>query len=380
MNITKGKTAKAIRVVVYGVEGIGKTTFASQMPGAVFCDTEGSTAHMDVARFDLPQKWMDIHEAIDWTMEHPDQVGTFVLDTADWAEKLCARYVCEEEPVTKSGDTRGWKNIEDAGYGKGYVYMKTAFQKLLDKLTALTEKGVNVCITAHAILKKFEQPDEMGAYDRWSLKLNEKNISPLLKEWGDMVLFANYKTDVVKTNDGKTKGRGGQKRIMYTQHNACWDAKNRFGLPDEMPFEFSSISNLFADHAPAQEVHEEPKAKPEPQPDPDEIPKQERVAPTAKVEKTAKVPKGKGKCPPAPVSMQSDDPSKAKLLDALWMNMWIAGIEDPQVIQAVCADKGYYDGDVQIKDYDYDFIEGVLIDAWAQVLSVALTKANDLPF
>lgn len=377
MNITKGKIEKALRIVLYGVEGIGKTTFASQMPGAVFCDTEGSTTHMDVARFDKPEKWMDIHAAIDWTMEHPDQVGTFVLDTADWAEKLCARYVCEEEPINKAGDVRGWKNIEDAGYGKGYVYMKTAFQKLLDRLTQLTDMGVNVCITAHAILKKFEQPDEMGAYDRWSLKLNEKNISPLLKEWGDMVLFANYKTDVVKTSDGKTKGKGGQKRIMYTQHSACWDAKNRFGLPDEMPFDFGGIANLF----PAK-GHVDP-VKPEPvEPQTEEIPKPERVAPTATVEKSDKVPtpKKKGKCPPAPAELQSEDPNKNKLLDALWMNMWLAGISDPAVIRAVVAEKGYYDADVSIADYDYDFIEGCLIDAWDQVRSLAQTKANDLPF
>lgn len=387
MNITKGKKGGALKVVIYGPEGIGKSTFASRFPGAVFCDTEGSTNHMDVARFDTPNKWMDIHEAADWALEHPDQIGTFVLDTADWAEKMCTRYVCQEEPINKMGDTRGWKSIEDAGYGKGYVMMKEAYGKLLDKLGQLPEKGVNVVITAHAILKKFEQPDEMGSYDRWSLKLNEKHISPLVKEWADMVLFANFKTDVIKTSDGKTKGRGGQKRIMYTQHSACWDAKNRFGLEDELPFDFNQIEHLFKEHAEVQEVREDPKPEPEPvkeEPEILPIPAGVRVAPTAKVEKTTKVPpvgkKKSEKCPPPPESMQSEDPNKKQLLDALWMNMWMAGIEDPLFIQLVCADKGYYDKDVKVCDYDYDFIEGCLIEAWDTVRGLAISKKEDLPF
>ena len=50
MNITTGKRKRAQKVVVYGTEGIGKTTFASHFPSPVFIDTEGSTDHLDVAR------------------------------------------------------------------------------------------------------------------------------------------------------------------------------------------------------------------------------------------------------------------------------------------------------------------------------------------
>ena len=397
MNITKGKIPGAIKVVVYGPEGVGKSTFAAAFPGAVFIDTEGGTTHMDVARFDKPQKWMDIHAAVDWTLEHPDQVGTVVLDTMDWAEKLAAKYVCNEEPINKSGDTRGWDNIEAPGYGKGYVYMKSAVQALLDKFSALAAKGVNVVIVAHAILKKFEQPDEMGAYDRWSLKLNEKNIAPIVKEWADMVLFATYKTDVIKTSDGKTKARGGQKRIMHTQHSACWDAKNRFGLDDELPFEFSQIAHLFQAKNDVQEIYEAPK-EPERTMKPVEpnaavtisqsIPENNTVKPGVYYPPIptggSAAPKGKKvkeeAAPETPASMKSEDPDKQKLLDALWMNMWKAGLKDPLIIQAVCADKSYYDANVQLKDYEYDFIDGVLIGAWDKVSKLAKAKADELPF
>ena len=56
-------------------------------------------------------------------------------------------------------------------------------------------------------MRKFEQPDELGAYDRWELKL-DKNTAPLVKEWADMVLFANYKTVVVNVDgQGALKGK-----------------------------------------------------------------------------------------------------------------------------------------------------------------------------
>ena len=389
MNITRGKQQAALKVLIYGPEGIGKSTFAAQFPGAVFIDTEGSTVHMDVARFDTPQKWMDIHNIIDWTLQHPDQVGTLVIDTADWAEKLAIRYVCQEEVVEpKTGMTRNWDSIEAPGYGKGYTYLKTAFQALLDKLSALVAKGVNVVITAHAILKKFEQPDEMGSYDRWALKLNEKNVAPLFKEWADMVLFVNYKTDIVKSENKTNKARGGQKRIMYTQHSACWDAKNRFGLDDPLPFEFGQISHLLTDRAPVPEVN---KAEPEPEETPPEAPAAP-VSAKAAVEVTGTVPgiaspgtakktAKKATTPPArPDTMRSDNPDKDAALETLWGLMIQGGVPDPLALVAVVAEKEYYDTRVKVRDYDLEFIRDVLIEAWDQVLPLCQTKYNNLPF
>ena len=63
-----------------------------------------------------------------------------------------------------------------------------------------------------------------------------------------MVLFANYKTFVVNVDGqgaqkGKNKAQGG-KRVMYTAHHCCWDAKNRYGLPEELPFEYAGIRHI----------------------------------------------------------------------------------------------------------------------------------------
>jgi hypothetical protein len=382
MNITRGKIPSAIKMLVYGPEGVGKTTFAAQTPGCVFIDTEGSTRHMDVARFDPPAELGDVLNCLNYVLGHPGEFGTVVIDTVDWMEKMLFTAVMTEN---------NWKSIEDPGYGKGYVAAKEKMQQILELLEAIVRRGVNVCLVCHSMIRKFELPDQMGSYDRYMLKLNEKNIAPLVKEWVDLMLFVNYRTDIVTDSDGKTKkGKGGQKRIMYANHSASWDAKNRFGLPDEMPFDFGQIAHIFhaakpvepaTDAPPLAEVPKDEKPLPDLKPPvlPGKVSTAERIPETPA--KTAGKAKGKGKTEMArPDSMISDDPERDALLAQLWSMMQAAYLIDPMVIQAVCADRGYYDAKTPIRDYDTEFIDGCLIGAWDKVRSLAQTKANDLPF
>ena len=238
MQITRGKRARAQKVVIYGPEGIGKSTFAAEFPNAVFIDTEGSTDNMDVARLDKPTSWTMLNNEIAFIKANPNECGTLVIDTIDWAESMAVADVCAQH---------GKKGIEDFGWGKGYTYVQEEMGRFLNSLSDLVDMGINVVLTAHAQIKKFEQPDEMGSYDRYELKLGQKTGSktaPLVKEWADMVLFANYKTLVMTTENGKKKAQGGE-RVMYTNHRPAWDAKNRHGLPDEMPFHYAGIAHIF---------------------------------------------------------------------------------------------------------------------------------------
>ena len=232
--ITKGKIQTAKKVIIYGPEGIGKSTLAAQFPNPVFIDTEGSTKELDVARYPVPTYWsMIIEEAEDLLEER--NFSTLVIDTADWAEKLCIAETCSRLNV---------KGIEDVGYGKGYVYLYDDFQRVLTVCDKLVANGINVVFTAHAMMRKFEQPDEMGAYDRWEMKLTKK-VAPLLKEWADVVLFCNYKTNVITDQNTKSKKATGGTRMMYSTHHPCWDAKNRYNLPDQMPMSFEPLAQLF---------------------------------------------------------------------------------------------------------------------------------------
>lgn len=247
--ITRGATQKPVKACLYGVEGVGKTTFASQWPDAVFIDVEDGSSHYDVARLPRPTSWHELLDEVEAAARMPE-VGTLVIDTVDAAEMLCIKRLLEKHKAIGIEAIGG-------GYGKGYTYLAEEFAKLFAALDKVVAAGKNVLVVAHAQIKRFAAPDETGEYDRWELKLQKKN-APLVKEWCDLLLFANYKNDVMVSEDGKkVKASGGKKRVMYAAHAAAYDAKNRLGLPDSMPFEFASIEDKVpkraADEAPVPE-------------------------------------------------------------------------------------------------------------------------------
>lgn len=358
MELSRGPIKSAQKICLYGVEGIGKSYFASKFPNPVFIDTEGSTKHMDVARTPKPSSWTMLMQQVQYFKANPTAYNTLVIDTADWAERLCIEEICAK--ANKKG-------IEDFGYGKGYTYLAEEFGRLLNLLEELIEQGTNVLVTAHAHMRKFEQPDELGAYDRWEMKLQRKT-APLVKEWADMVLFANYKTHVINVDDqgavkGKNKVQGG-KRVMYTTHHPCWDAKNRHDLLPELPLDFDEIRHCI--------VVGERTADPAPT----TIPEPEKPIITdenlSKIEKEFEQSTATNKTEP---EIKLDPSIPKPLADLMEANN--VKIEE---IQVVVAKRGYYPINTPINNYDPQFITGVLVGAWEQVYGMILEMRNEEPF
>ena len=158
------------------------------------------------------------------------------------AGAACARYIAfpEKDDAILIGERRD--GIEDFGYGKGYTYLAEEFSRFLQSLEGLRESGMHLVMVAHSTIRKFEQPDAAGAYDRYELKLS-KQCAPLLKEWCDLLLFVNYFTKVTE-KDGKQKAVGGKERRIYTSHCAAFDAKNRHDLEDVLPMAFESLAHV----------------------------------------------------------------------------------------------------------------------------------------
>lgn len=224
MNVTRGKLKEAERVVIYASEGWGKSTLASLFPNPLFIDIEGSTAQLDVARAPHCDSWALLMGTISSLTKDRAGFETLVIDTGDWAERMCSASVCAK------GQKEG---IEDFGYGKGFVYLAEEWGRFLDALTILSKTGMHIVILAHATTRKFELPEEEGAFDRYEMKL-AKGIAPLCKEWATMLLFGAFKT-IVEVDDKTKKAKGhGSKRVIRTEHAAAWDAKNRHGLPAEI--------------------------------------------------------------------------------------------------------------------------------------------------
>jgi hypothetical protein len=349
MKIISGKIIKPQKIVIYGPEGIGKSTFAAQFPKPLFVDTEGSTSHLEVDRLPRPTSWQMLKQYIKDLKGDTMGYQTLVIDTADWAERLCEEAVCQ---------SNGKVGIEDFSYGKGYTYVKEEFGRLLDSLSDLIDAGMNVVLTAHSIIRKFELPEETGAYDRYELKLGQKagnQCAALAKEWADMVLFANYKEIVITTKDNKKKVSGG-KRVMYTAHNPCWDAKNRHGLSDELPFDYQEIAHCIPDTAPAPEpVPKTKKKNPEP---PTETPKPEKQP-----EAATKI-----------VETELDPKVPKALTDLMAANNVTA-----RDIQQAVAHKGYFPADMPLSDYPEDFVMGCLVAAFPQMLEV-IKELKNIPF
>ena len=359
-SVTTGVQPAPVKTVLYGPEGIGKSTFASRFPDPVFIDTEGGTKRLNVKRLPQPTSWAMLLDEMAEVRKGSIPCGTLVIDTADWAERLCIQAVCAKAKVN---------GIEDFGYGKGYTYVKEEFGKLLDALEEVLQAGHNVVVLAHAAITKFEQPDAVGNYDRWSMKTS-KQVAPLLREWCDMLLFANYKTVVEKAGsspNAKNKASGGR-RVLYTTHHPCWDAKNRFGLLEEVPFEYASIAACIPGAMSAQAPKPEP--QPRSQPKPQSAPEEDILPSPA----------------PQPQPPREEVPPALLTPDLIALGvpeklapLMSANNVTPEELQAVVGKRGYFPEDMPIRDYPADFVEGCLVAAWPQVLQMILDN-RDLPF
>lgn len=229
-NIVKGRLEKPRRDCVFAPEGLGKSTLASQAPGAVFLGAEDGTAQLDVARFPEPETWQDVLDVIETMIEEKHSFKHFVIDTLDWVEPLIWKHVCERD---------GKSDIEAYGYGKGYVCALSEWRLLLHKLDAMRhQRGVAVIMLAHSHIKAFRNP-EGDDYDRYEMKIHTK-AAGLVKEWSDNVLFGNYET-FTREQSGRTKGIDNGARVLYTERRAAFDAKNRYNLPPKMPLSWEEL-------------------------------------------------------------------------------------------------------------------------------------------
>ncbi|MDR2486501.1 MAG: ATP-binding protein [Clostridiales Family XIII bacterium] len=407
MELIKGKIASAQRAVIYGPEGIGKSTLAAKIPDPLFNDTEGGTNHLDITRTPKPTSWEMLKSQVEWVRANPSCCRTLVIDTADWTEMLCVQHVCD----TKDGG--GKDGLEAFGYGKGYTYLAEEFGRLLHALDELVAHGIHVVFTAHATIRQTELPEETGKYEFWTLKLGKKT-APMLKEWADMVLFCNYKTMVVRQEDGKPKATGGKRR-MYASHRTTWDAKNRHGLPEEMDMDYAAIAPAFvsiAAPAPPAPPQQEAPADP-PAPDPSETDGTRLITAS---DGTQMMVDGDGviveepeppappPAPPAPPEPPADPeatplqlagyvpvsqreafkpppvPEGKAHLKPLYDLMEQNNVSDFE-IRWLVSERGWATLDTPIPNYQAELVAGGLVGNWEKVLaSVVKTREDDLPF
>lgn len=292
MNITTGKLQpRGLRAVIYGVEGIGKTTLASKLDKPLFLDLEKGSFGLDTARIDgTRETWQGVLGLIENLKRDHQGYRTFVVDSADKLEEIIVR------------DYLGEKNVQTlVGYGKygdGWIETAERFCTVLDRLGDLADSGMDVVLIGHAQQRRVELPEQTDSYDHWELNLS-KRAAPKTREWPEILAFINYKMSVIASQRdfGKVVNKAdGGKRMVYTAHTPFWDAKHRAGvdMPDEFPLDEAAaiFRGVFAktDEAPAVSTSVN-RAEPKPEPKPATKPAAKPVAkPAAAPVKTAKSP------------------------------------------------------------------------------------------
>lgn len=226
--------AKAPRLIVYGVPGVGKTTLAAGAPSPIFIPVEDGLVGMDVPAFPKCNSFDDVREAMGTLINESHDFKTVVLDSADVLEPLIWDMICQE----------GGKNsIGDFAYGKGYELALDKWRELLRGFDILRDEGMNVIVLAHSHIIRFESPDSDG-YDRFTMRLHKK-ANATLHDWADAVLFANHETRVVSASGGDRKrGVSTGRRVLHTEEQAAWLAKNRFSMDPTVDLSWEAVSKF----------------------------------------------------------------------------------------------------------------------------------------
>lgn len=240
-SIQRGRISKPGRFLLYGVEGVGKSTFGAQTPKPIFIQVEDGLDEIDCERFPLATHYEEVIAALRELRSADHSYETLVIDSLDWLERLVWDRICLEY---------GAKSIEkvDGGFAKGYVHALTLWREIIELLNLLRlEKGMAILLLAHAKVEKFEDPEALP-YDRYSPRLH-KHAAALLCEWCDAVLFATRKmrtqTDDAGFNRKRTIahaiGRDGGERILRTTGGPSCLAKNRYGLTGDLPLSWAAL-------------------------------------------------------------------------------------------------------------------------------------------
>ena len=234
--LTRANAPKPPRILIHGVAGVGKTTFAAEANKPVFVQTEDGLGTIPAANFPLARTFEEVLESLAALYTEDHDFKTVVIDSVDWLEPLVWGKACRDN---------GWASIEEPGYGRGYIAALNLWRQYIEGLNALRDdRGMTVVQIAHTDIKRFDSP-EHDPYDRYVIKLHAR-AAALMQEHSDIVLFANYRISTVKAdvdfNKKVNRAMGSGERVIHSAERPAFLAKNRYGLPETLPLDWQSFA------------------------------------------------------------------------------------------------------------------------------------------
>lgn len=220
-----------LRLLVYGTEGVGKSTWAAGAPSPVFLAPTKAIERLGVAAFPEPTHFGDVIDAVDELTTAAHDFQTLVIDELGWLEQLVFTTLCAKHD---------WPSIESPGYGKGYTAAAEQWRVLLARLERLqAQRGTNVVLVGHAEVKRHDDPMLPQGFDRYRLIMRE-NVSAMLRQWCEAVFFVRYELHTAELK-GRVRAASNGARVLHTAWSPAFDAKNRFGLPPVLPFSWEDF-------------------------------------------------------------------------------------------------------------------------------------------
>ena len=233
-------------ILLYGVDGVGKTSLAAEFPDPIYLATEGERPPSDVemATPGTITSLDDIFNVFEELLTTEHEFKTVIIDSLDGLEPLVWRATCAR---------LGLNSIEEAGFGKGYVEADTEWNDFLGAVSALSQRGICVVMLAHPEIIRFDSPIT-DPYSRYQPKLH-KRANALVREKSDIVAFMNYRVSIKEKEVARqTKvahAEGGKERQVHLNEGAGFNAKNRFSMPDAISYRKGQGYTDLVKHFPA---------------------------------------------------------------------------------------------------------------------------------
>jgi len=247
----KKKITKKPFIVIYGREGVGKTTLASLFPKPAVVDAE-CRYYYDIPNVQV-SKYEQLNQALLWAMNAGD---TVVIDSVDAVQEMCFTYVMNRNNLKSL--TQNYKEAITL------VCQEMAF-KFFNQLREINNSGKTVVCVCHPKMIEVQDAMVAGKWNAYTLKLadcREVSLSARLKEISDGLFFLTH--DSPAEIEKKTAQPGNDIRRLFTEYSPCYDAKNIWGLPD--PVIDADVYGIYEKIRPyifPESEEKEPKEQPE---------------------------------------------------------------------------------------------------------------------